>query len=206
MGGLMFQHFNEQYTNPFIWNLILDDKEFIELCVNFDEYIQLNYKVSEIDSNSRWCRDTNKKSFNDWVYPVLDLSGVKLHWIHHQNQEEKLLTTFEKRKQRYLEMKPKNIFLFNYFTLFQEYTLEEFEKLLKRFLEHKHYSIILLPENLPEYFYDLANERNIVVKMEGDKFNTSKRNPWYYNENDTPEKRYTFISYIEKIKNGAYFI
>ena len=93
-----------------------------------------------------------------------------------------------------------------YFTLFQEYMLEEFEKLFKDFLKHKNYAIILLPDDLPYYLYELSDERNIIVKMDGNKFNTSKRNPWYYNENDTPDKRYTFISYIEKIKNGNYFI
>jgi len=202
MGGLMFQYFNEQYTNPFIWSLILDDKQFVELCINYDKYIEESVILKKIDEKSRWCNDTKKKSFNDWEYPILDLSGIEIHWIHHQNQEDKLLKNYEKRKQRYLKNKTKTIFLFNYFTLFQEYTLEEFEELLKTFLKHNHYSIILLPDNLPLYIYNLSDERNIIVKMEGNKFNTSKRNLWYYNENDTPEKRYAFISYIEKIKKG----
>ena len=206
MGGLMFQHFNEQYTNPFIWNLIIEDKQFVDLCVEYDTYIEKKYNLTKINTNSRWCKDTNKKSFNDWEYPVLDLSGIEIHYIHHSNQEEKLLNTFQKRKERYLIVKPKTIFLFNYFTLFQEYTVEEFYDLFKKFLLHKHYAIILLPDDLPQYFYDLANEKNIIVKMDNNKFNTSKRNPWFYNENDTPEKRFTFISYIEKIKKGDYFI
>lgn len=207
MGGLMFQHFKEQYTNPFIWNLILDDNQFVDLCIHYDEYIQIPIQLTNININSRWCKDTNKRSFNDWEYPILDLSGVEIHWIHHQNQEIKLLETYEKRKQRYINNKDsiKTIFLFNYFTLFQEYDLETFEKLFRKFLNHNHYAIILLPDDLPEYFYHLENKKNIIIKMNGNKFNTSKRNPWYYNENDTPEKRYTFISYIEKIKNGLYF-
>ena len=206
MGGLMFQHFNEQYTNPFIWNLILDDNQFVDLCVNYDSYIKEQIKITNINLNSQWCKDTNKKSFNDWDYPTLDLSGIEMHWIHHQNQEEKLFQTFEKRKQRYLENKPKTIFLFNYFTLFQEYNLETFKILFNNFLQHKHYAIILLPDDLPDYFYNLQNDKNIIIKMDGNKFNTSRRNPWFYNENDTPDKRYTFISYIEKIKSGNCFM
>jgi hypothetical protein len=206
MGGLMFQYFQEQYTNPFIWSLILDDKQFVNFCKDYDKYIKEEVKLTNINNESKWCKDTNKKTFNDWEYPILDLSGIEIHWIHHTNQVEKLINSFEKRKQRYfLEDKPRNIFLFNYFTLFQEYILEEFENLLKEFLKHKNYAIILLPDDLPQYFYELSDERNIIVKMDGNKFNTSKRNPWYYNENDTPDKRYTFISYIEKIKNGNYF-
>jgi len=208
MGGLMFQHFQEQYTNPFIWNLILDDNQFVDLCKDYDKYIKEEVKLIKINNESKWCKDTNKKTFNDWEYPTLDLSGIEIHWIHHTNQEEKLINSFKKRKQRYLENEEeiKTVFLFNYFTLFQDYTIEEFEELLKRFLEHKHYSIILLPDDLPAYIYELSNNKNIIIKMEGNKFNTSKRNPWYYNENDTPDKRYTFISHIEKIKNGNYFI
>lgn len=205
MSGLMFQNFKEKYNNPFIWNLILDDKQFVDLCVNYDTYIESPCKLSTIKPDSKWCKDTNKQSFNDWIYPVLDLSDIEIHWIHHSNQEEKLLDSFKRRRDRYILEKPKTIFLFNYFTLFQEYTIEEFYYLFKTFLLHKHYAIILLPDDLPDYFYNLKDDRNIIVKMENNKFNTSKRNPWFYNENDTPDKRLTFISYIEKIKNNEYF-
>jgi hypothetical protein len=102
-------------------------------------------KITNINLNSQWCKDTNKKSFNDWDYPTLDLSGIEMHWIHHQNQEEKLFQTFEKRKQRYLENKPKTIFLFNYFTLFQEYNVETFEILFNNYLkkEPRFFSVYL---------------------------------------------------------------
>ena len=78
MGGLMFQHFNEQYTNPFIWSLILDDKQFIDLCINYDKYIQESVSIVKINEKSRWCNDTKKTSYNDWEYPTLDLSGIEM--------------------------------------------------------------------------------------------------------------------------------
>jgi uncharacterized protein (DUF1919 family) len=203
MGGLMYKHFNEQYNDPFIWSLILDDFDFVRLCRDFDNYISCKPEISTINKNCRWCKETNKYSFNDWQYPVTDLSGIQIHWIHHTNQEQKLLTCFTRRVERYCRIKEKTVvFLFNSFTLFQNHSNNELKELLNIFLQNKHSSIALLPEDLPKEIYDMFdNKKHIYYIMKGMSLKNANRNEWNYNLQDTPDKRMKFIEVLSSLKN-----
>jgi uncharacterized protein (DUF1919 family) len=203
MGGLMYQHFKEQYNDPFIWSLILDDFDYVRLCRDFDDYIINEPELTIINKNCKWCKNTNKSSFNDWQYPVTDLSGIQIHWIHHTNQEKKLLTSFTRRVDRYLSIKEKSVvFLFNSFTLFQEHTNNELKGLLEIFLQNKHSSIALLPEDLPTEIYDMFdNQKHIYYIMKGMSLKYANRNEWNYNLQDTPDKRMKFIEVLSCLKN-----
>lgn len=203
MGGLIYQHFKEQYNDPFIWSLILDDFDYVRLCKDFDDYILNNPEETTINKNCRWCKDTNKSSFNDWQYPVTDLSGIQIHWIHHTNQENKLLTSFTRRVDRYLSIKEKSvIFLFNSFTLFQEHTESTIKELLEIFLKNKHSSIAILPDDLPDDIYNMFdNKKNFCVRMNGVKFKNANRNEWNYNLQDEPSIREKFIEVLSNIKS-----
>jgi uncharacterized protein (DUF1919 family) len=202
MGGLMYQHFKEQYNDPFIWSLILDDFEFVRLCKDFDDYILKKPELTTINKNCIWCKDTNKSSFNDWQYPVTDLSGIQIHWIHHTNQEEKLLNSFTRRVDRYNTIKDKSVvFLFNSFTLFQNHTEKTLKELLEVFLKNKHSSIAILPDDLSDDIYNMFdNKQNICIKMNGMKFKNANRNQWNYNLQDTPDKREKFIEVLSNMK------
>jgi uncharacterized protein (DUF1919 family) len=205
MGGLVYQHFNEEYNDPFIWSTINNDYQFVRLCRNYDDYIQKEPIVSSGDPKSSWSQETGKRRFNDCEYPVLDLSGIEIHWVHHENQEVKLLESYRRRAQRYLLNKEniQVVFLFNFFTLYQRHTDEkEIEQLFKIFNEHKHRAICILPEDLPEYLYGVLNSaKNVIIRMPGQKWKEDKRTPWGYNKQDIPEVRYTFIENVSLIKN-----
>jgi uncharacterized protein (DUF1919 family) len=83
MAGLIYNHFNEQYQNSFIYNLILDDFQYVLLCKDLNKYMNEELKESKINLNSKWALQTKKTSFNDWIYPITDLSGIEIHWINH---------------------------------------------------------------------------------------------------------------------------
>ena len=202
MGGLMYQHFKEQYNDPFIWSLILDDFEFVRLCRDFDDYIQCEPTPTTINPDSRWRKSIQRKSFDDKIYPVLDVSGIEVHWIHHENQEQKLLDSYKRRILRYKDMRPKLFFLFNFFTLFQDHSYEELLELATIFNQHKHSAICLLPDDLEASIYNIfyTNKGNNVVIMPGMKWKQSDRNLWGYNKQDTPDKRLTFIKILSEIK------
>ena len=203
MGGLIHSHFKEVYYNPFIYSLILDDIQFIDLCSNFDDIIKCDHIISSPNYNLKWYKDTNKKSYNDWNYYTTDISGIEIHWIHHDKSTENLLDKFNRRRLRLIDNYNSTsiIFLFNFFTLFQDHTIDEFYALLSKFLKNNHRSISLLPDDLSNNIYNLFdNDKHICVKMNNMQFKELCRNPWNYGNRDTEDKRLTFIEYINKIK------
>jgi|LakMenEpi03Aug12_release.lakeMendotaPanAssembly.Ray.scaffolds.fasta_scaffold430645_1 hypothetical protein len=203
IGGLIYKHFKEQYNDPFIWSLIPNDFEYVRLCRDFDDYIQCEPITTTINPDSRWRKSIQRETFDDKIYPVLDVSGIEVHWIHNENQENKVVDSYKRRIVRYKDIRPKVFFLFNFFTLFQDHSHEELLELATIFNQHKHSAICLLPDDLEASIYDsfYANIGNNVVIIPGMKWKESDRNPWGYNKQDTPDKKLLFIRILSEIKS-----
>ena len=144
---------------------------------------------------------TNKKSiFNDWNYPITDLSGIEIHWIHHTDYDV-VINKWLRRNNRWLNNNSKTILLLNYFTFFQDHTYEELQQIFEIFNKHEHFGIIIIPKDTPTELINIFDiNKNTIIKMDKP-YNNPSRNEWNYNLQDTPDVRETFIKEIENLNN-----
>lgn len=96
VSGWVYHYLNRQYNNPFIWHLILDDNDFINVCKNFNHYMsQTPIFVDDDTKNGRYLKHHNISK----TYPILRLDDVNFHFIHHTDKNI-VLENFNKRKSR----------------------------------------------------------------------------------------------------------
>jgi len=199
MAGLIHNHFKEEYKNGFIYNLILDDFQYVLLCKDLNKYMDEDLNECKINLNSKWALTTKKQSFNDWDYPITDLSGIEIHWIHHLNYDV-VINKWLRRTDRWLTNNSKTILLLNYFTFFQDHTHDQLQEMFEIFNKHEHFGIIIIPKDTPADLVDIFDiNKNKIIKMDKS-YNKPSRNKWNYNLQDTPDVRETFIKAIEELR------
>ena len=90
-GGHIYHDLGLRFNSPFI-NLRLNAKDFLTLIKNFDYYMNCELKFIDYKGNS---------------YPVGDLGGLVIHFVHYESEEQ----AFEKWNERKKRINKDNLFI-----------------------------------------------------------------------------------------------
>ena len=134
----------EEYNNPFISTLILEDSKFIKLCENLKYYINcepicdynlINTTEYYKQTNSVWYKNDNIRI----PYPIIHLEDIEIHCIHEDTIPE-TLSKFKRRLERLKNILNKNNYnVFNiltYSTLFIKQSNDDYKQIITNFLNN----------------------------------------------------------------------
>lgn len=119
---------DREYDQPLIGSMILDDRDFVKLCKNFDYYMTLS-PVFQSTPRKEWHKGKDLQI----PYPITMLDDIEVHWIH-EKSEQLLFEKYERRRNRYLTKKPIPIFLLSYADLMNVWETNELLTLLSDYL------------------------------------------------------------------------
>lgn len=180
---------NTNYRNPIMNSLVPEDKSFLKLCKNFDFYMSCTPKiVKKARDDCEWYKQTGSKQWLHYGiekkdYLIMRLHDIEIHCIH-DNNEEKLLEKFERRRKRYQDSIPIFIWPEEYF--FQNHSREEREQIISEFKSIDDITIMILRKNL----YKITNHY-VAYSYEGKPNERNKNGMFVWaskEENKTEEK------------------
>ena len=125
VSGWVYNGLKLKYNNPFIWHLVLDDADFLDVCRNFEHYI--TQEPTFVENDEKNGRYLNHPSISK-RYPIMQLDGVNFHFIHHHDNDV-VLAKFNNRVERLLTDKSELICVAWDKEIKTEAVLAEFTKL-----------------------------------------------------------------------------
>jgi hypothetical protein len=94
---------NNEYNNPFVATLFVNDLDFIKLCNNIHHYISYEPVLGIPKSDTIFVKQNGSEWYkHDAIstpYPIIFLDDIEIHCIHEQNPQ-KCLETFTRRFER----------------------------------------------------------------------------------------------------------
>ena len=199
-----------EYNLPFIGTLIPNDKEYLKLCQNFEEYLNCapvcdkNPKentIFAIQNGSPWYKHKDISI----PYPIIHLKDIELHCIH-EDTCETALAKFFRRRQRFLDRKVKVIKTWSYSEIFNDH--ENQQELIDKFLDTTNSNEIALFVGPPKY---KKGRENYLCVEEWDNVDLSRNSSHVYSFNDQYKTMYIIRDWVIQIfpsyrKIGTYFL
>jgi len=101
IGHQMFVHSipNKEYNTPFIGSLFVNDYDFIKYCSNYEYYMNVEPVIGSSISDNLYSKGEIGRT---WIYPIMILDDIEIHWIHEKLQEtDLLLQKYHRRNERF---------------------------------------------------------------------------------------------------------
>jgi len=152
-----------EYNQPFIGCLFVNDLQFIKLCKNFDRYMTIEPLFGIPNPSSTWATQAGNGGWYSHQeikipYPVMYLEDIEIHWIHEINPET-LSEKYNRRRQRYLTLKPTPVFMWCDADLMNDHPKDIFENLVNDFSFIKNSIYITGSKTIPK------NERIVYTPI-----------------------------------------
>ncbi len=132
-GMIIYPRINREFDNPFMGSYIIDDDQYLKLCMNFDYYMSLE----PVFSNNKLPMDITSP-IKPGTFPVMFLDDIEIHWIH-ETDEKVCLEKYKRRVERMRKKIP--FFIWGDSLLHRPHTDEERLSIIRKFntLENRIY-------------------------------------------------------------------
>lgn len=154
IGSLLYKSNNEQYSNPLIGSLFLNDFSYIKFLENYDFYMNLVPKVFLINKNNIF---NNFYQLHNDFYTLMILDDIEIHWIHETNINH-VLDNWDKRKKRIDNNNRINTWTSSEFM--QEHNDNERKLLIDRFCALPNFNVLLT-----EREEESKQGKNFIIKF-----------------------------------------
>ena len=201
---------NREYDHPFIGCLFVIDEFYVKLCENFDHYMSIEPTCAPPNENSIWAMQNGEVWYNhneiQKHYPVMFIDDIEIHWIHEHDSDE-LLNKYNRRRERYLQLKPNKMFFWSDCDMMNDHELQKYNELIYRFTSLDNSIFITRYEKIARFYenahlvkewVNASHERNEshqpLIHFIGDRVGEFKK---YY-------AAYPFTTSITNVKKREY--
>jgi len=181
---------NNNYNNPFIGSIILNDNDYIKLINNLDKYIYMQPYLDNPKNDSLFAIQNNgiwyKHEEISIPYPVIFLGDIEIHYIHENNFNE-CLDKVNRRLIRFRELIEQNnykiIILLSFSELLNDH--QDIKLIINTYFNENKSNL-----NIIKYFIGPSkynNNNNYINKLEWDNIELIRDSSHVYNFNNQPD-------------------